>query len=142
VGKRTFYRLADDSDAKRCPKCGRTLTVADFGVDQGRRGGRKSLCRPCDAERARAYYRANRERVLARGEGASAEGEPGVVSEPVFESAAVSVVRLNGRPRAAVTGRHKAVLVYVGATVTVSETIWLLRETAEALAKTLPRFPE
>jgi hypothetical protein len=66
VVRQTFYRLADALDPKRCPKCDRELTVDDFAVDRGKRGGRKSLCKECDRAKARAYYVANRERVIAR----------------------------------------------------------------------------
>lgn len=64
------------------------------------------------------------------------------MTERLFESEDVSVVRLNGRPRAAISGRHKSLIAYVGTTVSVAETIRLLRETAEMLARTLPRVPE
>jgi hypothetical protein len=52
--------------AKRCPRCERVLSAASFARDASKRDGLKSWCEVCDAERARAYYEANRERVLDR----------------------------------------------------------------------------
>ena len=51
---------------KFCGSCERELGLAQFAVDRSRPSGRKSLCKRCDREKARRYYEANRERVLAR----------------------------------------------------------------------------
>jgi hypothetical protein len=51
----------------------------------------------------------------------------------------VAVVRLNGRPREPLDGRHRRVVVYIGATVATGETVLLLRDAATRLEKTLPR---
>jgi hypothetical protein len=51
---------------KRCPACGIVLPLTSFGVDRSRASGRANRCRPCDNARSRAYYQANRERVIAR----------------------------------------------------------------------------
>jgi hypothetical protein len=37
-----------------------------FAVDRSKSTGVKSWCRDCDNARSKAYYEANRERVLAR----------------------------------------------------------------------------
>jgi hypothetical protein len=51
---------------KRCGKCGLVKHVEDFGRRSDRPCGRKSLCRVCDRRKARRYYVANRDAVLAR----------------------------------------------------------------------------
>lgn len=65
-----------------------------------------------------------------------------VSSVRLLESASVSLSRLNGRPRSGVDGRHKRLVAYVACDASTGEIVRLLRETAEALAKTLPRVPE
>lgn len=55
-----------DGVRRRCPRCGRDLPVEAFARDATKASGRKSACRECDAAKARAYYAANRERVIAR----------------------------------------------------------------------------
>jgi hypothetical protein len=52
-------------DRKRCAQCGLVKHVEDFALDRAKRSGRKSLCRVCDRVKARRYYAANREAVLA-----------------------------------------------------------------------------
>ena len=91
MSKRIFYEAPLVSDPKRCPRCGETRTVGDFVVDRSKRGGRGSLCRECDRERAREYYAANRDAVLAR---AAAKREP---RPPAFCSECG--VQLEGRQR-------------------------------------------
>ena len=49
-----------------CPGCGEEKPVEAFAVDRSRKSGRKPRSKRCDAERSRAYYQANRERVSAR----------------------------------------------------------------------------
>ena len=51
---------------KVCPRCGGTFPLEQFARDAHKPGGRKSLCKPCDRAKARAYYAAHRDRVLAR----------------------------------------------------------------------------
>ena len=51
----------------RCPGCGRSLPVDAFSPDASRWwSGRKAICRACDRAKSRAYYAANRERVIER----------------------------------------------------------------------------
>ena len=57
---------------KRCPSCKTTKALDDFPVDRWRKDGRASRCRDCDNERSRAYFAANRERVIARVRSAAA----------------------------------------------------------------------
>jgi hypothetical protein len=61
--------------------------------------------------------------------------------ERVFDSAEVSISRVNGRPRA-VGGKHKRLIAYTAADVSVAETVRLLRGAAERLARSLPRAAE
>jgi hypothetical protein len=53
-------------NGRRCPRCGEVRRIEDFAVDRSKASGRKSHCKPCDAAKARCYYEANRERVIAR----------------------------------------------------------------------------
>jgi hypothetical protein len=45
-----------------CYACGALLEVGAFAPDSSKASGRKSICRECDNERSREWYRANRER--------------------------------------------------------------------------------
>ena len=49
---------------RRCPVCGETKEIASFPVNINRRSGIHSECRECANKRSRAYYYANRERLL------------------------------------------------------------------------------
>ena len=51
---------------KSCTKCGEARTLDEFPRDRSKGSGRKSICKECDREKARGYYQANRETVLAR----------------------------------------------------------------------------
>jgi hypothetical protein len=51
---------------EHCTKCVDKLPLDRFAVDQSKSTGHKSWCRDCDNTRSRAYYAANRERVIAR----------------------------------------------------------------------------
>jgi hypothetical protein len=53
-------------EVKRCPRCRKSKPVTDFASDSSRTDGRMQRCRACDAARARDYYAAHRESVLAR----------------------------------------------------------------------------
>jgi DNA-directed RNA polymerase subunit RPC12/RpoP len=53
-------------EVARCYACGKELPVDRFSRDRSKGSGRACICRPCDAEKGRRYYEANRERVLAR----------------------------------------------------------------------------
>lgn len=64
--RRRFFEVFSDSDVLTCPRCGGRLRRDDLARDASRMTGRKSICVPCDREKSRAYYAANRERVLAR----------------------------------------------------------------------------
>jgi hypothetical protein len=59
--------------------------------------------------------------------------------EQVFDRREVSIARLNGRPRSG-DGRHRRLVGYVAADVTVPELVRLLRECADQLARSLPRL--
>jgi hypothetical protein len=61
-----FGRYVPVRDEAYCSRCERTLPVGEFARDASKRSGRKSICRECDREKSKAYYRANRERVIAR----------------------------------------------------------------------------
>lgn len=48
-----------------CPKCDRMQEETNFGGDRSKASGFKSLCKTCDQEKARAWYRRNRRRKIA-----------------------------------------------------------------------------
>jgi hypothetical protein len=50
----------------RCRGCGLVGPPAAFARDASKRGGRATLCGPCDRLKGRTYYDAHREAVLAR----------------------------------------------------------------------------
>lgn len=50
----------------RCPKCGEHKPTTEYSSDRTKASGRRSLCKPCDNAKARAYYLDNREARLAR----------------------------------------------------------------------------
>jgi hypothetical protein len=54
------------SDGRECPNCGELRKIAEFARDRSKASGRKSHCKLCDAAKAKSYYEANRERVIAR----------------------------------------------------------------------------
>jgi hypothetical protein len=64
--RRRFFGVFSDSDVVTCLRCGGRLRRDELARDASRMTGRKSICVPCDREKSRAYYAANRERVLAR----------------------------------------------------------------------------
>jgi hypothetical protein len=51
---------------KRCRDCQKEKPHAEYRRKDGPRDGLSSLCRPCESIRRRAYYIADRARVLAR----------------------------------------------------------------------------
>lgn len=53
-------------ETKRCPQCKTVKPVEEFSPDAHKAGGRSSKCRPCDRDRARAYYAANKARKAAK----------------------------------------------------------------------------
>lgn len=50
----------------RCPRCGVAQPSSAFYADKTKSNGRRFICRGCDRERARAYYRSHREEKLAK----------------------------------------------------------------------------
>lgn len=56
--------MAKQWDIKRCPSCGEIKTRDEFGVTKA--GYLRPECKQCSSARARAYYAANRPKVLAR----------------------------------------------------------------------------
>jgi hypothetical protein len=49
---------------KPCVACGRTLSTAQFNRKRSALDGLQNVCRECNRERARRYYRENREKHL------------------------------------------------------------------------------
>lgn len=49
---------------KICTKCGKSKPLEGFAQNVSTKDGRRSRCRECDSEWSRAYYAANRARVL------------------------------------------------------------------------------
>jgi hypothetical protein len=56
---------------KTCSNCGGTFPLSEFGVARDRMSGRREICTECKRARDRAYYLANRERILAKALGRS-----------------------------------------------------------------------
>jgi hypothetical protein len=50
----------------RCPSCRERKPISAFARDGSKSSGHKSHCKGCDNAKSRAYYEANRERVIAR----------------------------------------------------------------------------
>lgn len=48
-----------------CPRCGVAKPLSEFYSDKSKSNGRRFICRACDLERSRAYYRKHREHKLA-----------------------------------------------------------------------------
>ena len=76
---------------KRCFQCGGVKPLEEFTHDKRKISGAGTYCRDCDRERSKAYYRANRERILER---AAAKRGP----QPVRHCAECGV-ELEGRQR-------------------------------------------
>ena len=53
-------------DAKRCSKCGEVKPLNEYYKEKGCRDGHRPDCKACFSARARAWYRDNREHVIAR----------------------------------------------------------------------------
>ena len=49
-----------------CPRCGEAKSPSAFYSDRTKSNGRRSVCRACDREKSRAYYRSHREEKLAK----------------------------------------------------------------------------
>jgi transposase-like protein len=49
-----------------CPRCGVAKPFSAFYADKSKSNGRRFICRDCDRERARAYYRSHRAQKLAK----------------------------------------------------------------------------
>lgn len=50
---------------KRCGKCGKELSLDNFGKDSWQLSGYRSACRPCETERRRIGYLKNRDKRIA-----------------------------------------------------------------------------
>ena len=51
---------------KRCTKCGALLPLDQFHRNRSRKDGRQSLCKPCNIERNKRWYRENPDARAAR----------------------------------------------------------------------------
>ena len=49
-----------------CPRCCGAKPPSAFYSDKSKSNGRRFICRACDLERSRAYYRSHREEKLAK----------------------------------------------------------------------------
>ena len=58
--------LSPRAETRPCSRCGELREAEDFARDRTRASGHKNHCKECDRAKARAYYVANRERVIAR----------------------------------------------------------------------------
>lgn len=68
-------------ETKTCKKCGAEKALTDFTVTDRHYGYRKAQCRPCEADRVRAYYLASEDRqeaarIRARGLGPKRRPQP------------------------------------------------------------------
>jgi hypothetical protein len=61
-----------------------------------------------------------------------------LLREEIVATRDVAITRLNAQPRGG-DGRHRRLVGYCDATMTTAELVRLLRETAERLAKSLPK---
>jgi protein-arginine kinase activator protein McsA len=50
----------------QCYACHEELPVKAFARDETKASGRSSICKPCDREKSRRYYREHREEKLAK----------------------------------------------------------------------------
>jgi hypothetical protein len=64
------------TELHKCPRCGLSKLLSDFHADKSKSNGRRFVCRQCDNARSRAFYAANRERVLARVNAYNAKHRP------------------------------------------------------------------
>jgi hypothetical protein len=67
------YLLAGE---RRCAICEEVRPLSEWARDASKPNGLASNCRPCERERKRRYYRANRKAILARA--AARRGPPPV----------------------------------------------------------------
>jgi len=49
-----------------CPSCGAVKPSSEFYADRSKSNGRRFVCKACDLERSKAYYREHREEKLAK----------------------------------------------------------------------------
>jgi hypothetical protein len=54
-----------DREEKACYRCHVVKPLVEFGPEKARADGRKRICRPCQAEEAMKWYRANQGSVRA-----------------------------------------------------------------------------
>jgi len=54
------------TDMKACTKCGESKPLDDFHKSNSIKSGYGGVCKVCDRAKGKAYYEANKERVLAR----------------------------------------------------------------------------
>jgi predicted RNA-binding Zn-ribbon protein involved in translation (DUF1610 family) len=62
----TTQNTIRNAETYRCTECGLNRPVQDFYRDRSKASGHRSLCKPCDLAKSRAYYRANFEDQLAK----------------------------------------------------------------------------
>ncbi|WP_162794104.1 endonuclease VII domain-containing protein [Streptomyces paludis] len=61
---------------KKCPKCAETKSTSDFHKDSGSKSGLCTYCKECNKAKARAWTKANPEKVKERGARRVWNGEP------------------------------------------------------------------
>lgn len=62
-------------DGKRCPKCHETKPRSEFHKDSRNKSGLYAYCKECNKAKARAWTKANPEKVRARSEQRTYDGE-------------------------------------------------------------------
>jgi hypothetical protein len=80
--------LTGVTETKICRgECGRKLALEEFSVDHSKRGGRRNICRQCDAASARARYaekaKANGRRVRGMSVGSIPVARRRSLDEPI-----------------------------------------------------------
>jgi hypothetical protein len=65
-GERRRPGISLNLTEKLCFQCGGVKPLEEFTRDKRKINGAGTYCRDCDRERSKAYYRANRERILER----------------------------------------------------------------------------
>jgi hypothetical protein len=63
---RTFVRVRDDDELKRCYRCGELKTAEQFAWRNKGKGSYDSFCRACRSAYKKEHYAANRQRYIDR----------------------------------------------------------------------------
>jgi hypothetical protein len=82
-----------------CPHCHEWRQLAGFAHDLSKASGRKSWCKSCDASKSRAYYQANRARVITRVTASNERRRLVAAADPLVAVLAAELAELRRRMR-------------------------------------------